>query len=482
MFLGEDVPCEPSQCEFPAACCFNDGTCQLLVETVCLERDGRYQGMESTCTPQPCPAPQGCCVGSAECVLLPPVVCEEQGGRVLDVDAFCNEWACTPHANGRVNLHIDDELLPPTIEHCADIISSRPKAEGRMRAHVMAAFPPHNSPRLQRAAFGLTYDPETIEIISWGVHADSGSPSKDWPLPGSEIVVEWEEARTNHFEPLCWFEFSVLTPTASIEVFAHSGGAGFWDDLDSSTPETPVCHGTLGVGLPGSDCCWAVGACCVYKFDECFETTRPHCEWMEGFYDGDDTLCPCRIWPVLLGNIRLEHRDYEAHLQWTASSDVGLRLFDVLRSEGEGAPVLLGPATETADEWRYEDASIEPGSRYSYWIEATEVDGAVERFGPYVIDIPRSKEPRLIGVHPNPTSGRVRLDLFLPSSRHCSAAIYDAAGRVFAAVDLGVLEAGRTEFEWNGLSSDGQKAPAGIYFVRLRSESWETGVKVVMIE
>jgi hypothetical protein len=39
------------------ACCFGNGTCEVLEEALCIQNDGIYQGSGTGCTPNPCPLP-----------------------------------------------------------------------------------------------------------------------------------------------------------------------------------------------------------------------------------------------------------------------------------------------------------------------------------------------------------------------------------------------------------------------------------------
>ena len=55
-FLGEGVYCAANLCPSPVgACCFGDGTCQVLIESECQQAQGSWQGMGTDCDPNPCP-------------------------------------------------------------------------------------------------------------------------------------------------------------------------------------------------------------------------------------------------------------------------------------------------------------------------------------------------------------------------------------------------------------------------------------------
>ena len=78
------------------ACCFTDGTCQVLSPTDCANQSGSYRGDGSTCTPNPCPQPTGaCCLSSGSCIVATDPNCVSQGG-VYQGDAVpCDPNLCT---------------------------------------------------------------------------------------------------------------------------------------------------------------------------------------------------------------------------------------------------------------------------------------------------------------------------------------------------------------------------------------------------
>jgi hypothetical protein len=60
-----------------------------------------------------------------------------------------------------------------------------------------------------------------------------------------------------------------------------------------------------------------------------------------------------------------------------------------------------------------------------------------------------------------------------------SLAIFDAAGRPVALVTRAYAPAGRTTLTWNGLATDGRRAPTGLYFARVSTPDGERTGKVV---
>ncbi len=69
---------------------------------------------------------------------------------------------------------------------------------------------------------------------------------------------------------------------------------------------------------------------------------------------------------------------------------------------------------------------------------------------------------------PNPTTSRSNISFGLPRDADVELGVYDITGRSVASLARGVLPAGQYSRTWDGRASNGSKAPAGVYFYRLR--------------
>jgi subtilisin-like proprotein convertase family protein len=76
-----------SACPTPAACCFSDGSCQMLLATECATAGGVFQGEGTTCDPNPCEVTY-CTAGSSY------LNCDEYISRV-QVGTIDNATACS---------------------------------------------------------------------------------------------------------------------------------------------------------------------------------------------------------------------------------------------------------------------------------------------------------------------------------------------------------------------------------------------------
>jgi hypothetical protein len=72
---------------------------------------------------------------------------------------------------------------------------------------------------------------------------------------------------------------------------------------------------------------------------------------------------------------------------------------------------------------------------------------------------------------PNPTLGISRLQFSLPREERVRVVIYDLTGRLVRVVASGPYAAGQHVIVWDGLTSVGRKAGAGVYFLKFESPS-----------
>jgi len=74
-----------------------------------------------------------------------------------------------------------------------------------------------------------------------------------------------------------------------------------------------------------------------------------------------------------------------------------------------------------------------------------------------------------IHARPNPTSGPVEFEIFLPRPAVVTLRILDVEGRAIRTLEHGTwLPAGGRLLHWDGARSDGSRAAAGLYLVRLQ--------------
>ncbi len=170
----------------------------------------------------------------------------------------------------------------------------------------------------------------------------------------------------------------------------------------------------------------------------------------------------------------VEVADEGVLLSWSIVGDEPASV-NVLR--GTGSNETLHPLCElngSATSWL--DVSVEAGVEYAYYLEVTELDNTVSRFGPSEVFVPGVvRELALSDPYPNPADKSQTIRYELTRDGTISLNIYDLSGRLVETLVSGEQTAGRHSVSWNSSAS-----ATGVYLLRLEAEG-ETLTKRAVI-
>ncbi len=125
---------------------------------------------------------------------------------------------------------------------------------------------------------------------------------------------------------------------------------------------------------------------------------------------------------------------------------------------------ISGALAGSATSWL--DVSVEPGVEYAYYLEVTEFDGTVSRFGPSEVIVPVAvSELALSDPYPNPANESLTIHYELTQNATVKLHIYDVAGRLVETLVSGEQTAGRHSVSW-----DSSASATGVYLLRLEAE------------
>ncbi len=128
-----------------------------------------------------------------------------------------------------------------------------------------------------------------------------------------------------------------------------------------------------------------------------------------------------------------------------------------------GSVDLSGELSGLATSWL--DVSTEAGVEYAYWLEVTELDGTVSRFGPSEVIVPgMASELALSDPYPNPADESLTIHYSLTSNGAISLNIYDLSGRLVETLVSGEQTAGQHSINW-----DSSLVTSGVYLLRLET-------------
>jgi hypothetical protein len=338
------------------------------------------------------------------------------------------------------------------------------------------------------AEFGLPND-DTVEIrIVWpgtnGHHltqdliADKGqfitvhesefhllSPADDEEMPGFPVELDWEDVFSGGVDP---YDAELAGYTVQIADCADFSNVVYTLNVTDSSATLDEADS----GLKNGTYYWRVVA-------NYAETPGNY-----GQYSPE-------TWSFTLTEVGIAVQYFEASserngiaLSWDANATEKTEIagFNLYRSTGSGKAIksrekLNAELITGESPYTYLDAAVEEGETYDYWLEAVDVGGAAETFGPAECAW-RGALPTTYALYqsrPNPAKGSATIAFDLPEDAEVTLTVYDINGRKIATVVNETLPAGEHETEVSSL------AP-GVYVYRMEAGEFSAARKMVIIE
>jgi hypothetical protein len=167
-------------------------------------------------------------------------------------------------------------------------------------------------------------------------------------------------------------------------------------------------------------------------------------------------------------------------VSWECGDEVsGFNLYrSVGTGEGKAAmsrDKLNAELITGASPYSYLDTAVDEGVTYNYWLEAIDVGGSSETFGP--VDCTwNGTLPATYALYqsrPNPASGRAVIAFDLPENVEVTLTVYDISGRKVTTLVDRALPAGEHAVDVTGLA-------AGVYVYKLSAGSFSAAKKMVV--
>lgn len=222
----------------------------------------------------------------------------------------------------------------------------------------------------------------------------------------------------------------------------------------------------------------------------------PHPEWGPG---AGDYATDTRRTPVLDGNRGPEDVSTGLGQSWffgvtqtVPGSDLPLRVdlaFSGIPSVPEGVGVVL------FDRQLSGAVDLRESGHYSFLLESGAGTSSPEdsRFVLAVGDaaylrerasafVTQNPQTSLSAIGPNPIRSGILLRFELAADEPASLAVYDVQGSRVRTLISGHQKAGGHEVSWNGLNERGRRAPAGVYFVQLRTPQQRITRRILLVQ
>jgi hypothetical protein len=163
----------------------------------------------------------------------------------------------------------------------------------------------------------------------------------------------------------------------------------------------------------------------------------------------------------------------------TAMEDnvLGFQLFR--RRSGAEWERLVSEPVRADRTYEYLDDTVVAGQEYDYALEAVDVFGERQRFGPISIRVP-SFVAMSLAAHPNPSSDGVVVSFAIPAAGDVTIQAFDVLGRRVAEIVNDHLAAGAHHLDWTGEMRAGSGLSSGTYFLRIQAGGVTETVKVTL--
>jgi hypothetical protein len=177
-------------------------------------------------------------------------------------------------------------------------------------------------------------------------------------------------------------------------------------------------------------------------------------------------------------------------LTWRPSAD-SVAGYNVYSATGIRADFSrVNPAM--IEDTTFVDESPLPGNNV-YMVRAVKLEttasGTYLNLSPGVIDsidvaagIDPASECRFLKNWPNPFPATTSIIFHLPRPGRITLKIHDVTGRLVRAAEVGWLEAGTNNFEWDGRDGHGHSVASGVYFLTLTADRTTLSTKMIRVE
>lgn len=184
-------------------------------------------------------------------------------------------------------------------------------------------------------------------------------------------------------------------------------------------------------------------------------------------------------------------------LTWVSQTETNLVGYRIYRSDSnvleEAADQgVLVEATNTSSEsiYYWSDANIVQEHQYNYWLEAQDMDGTSQFFGPTAITTPgqtvNSPDIPLVtgltSVYPNPFNPDLTIDYTVAKPSHVRLFITNLRGQVVKELVNETKNSGSYRYIWNGKDSFGRPCSSGIFYLKMSAGGKEYNKKAILLK
>jgi spore coat protein A, manganese oxidase len=362
MYQGNGTSCTPNPCPQPTgACCFANGTCQVLTQANCTAQSGTYQGNGTSCTPNPCPQPTGaCCFSNGTCQVLTQANCVAQAGVYAGNGVPCTPNPCIQPTGAC--CFGDGSCLVRTSTDCA--------AQGGTYQGNGTTCSPNPCPQPTGACCFANGSCQVLTqsncTAQGGTYHGNGTSCTPNPCPQPTGACCFADGTCQ-----------VLTQSAC------TAQSGTYQGNGTSCTPNPCPQ-------PTGACCFADGTCQVL--------TQSACTAQSGVYQGNSTSCTPNPCPQPTGACCLSSGVCVVLTAANCTAQNGAYQGDNVPCSGVTCPILLTPFVDPLPRPAVaQPLSGVPGGAAHYQLDMLEVTQQLHR------DLPATRVWGYAGAFPGPT-------------------------------------------------------------------------------
>jgi len=211
-----------------------------------------------------------------------------------------------------------------------------------------------------------------------------------------------------------------------------------------------------------------------------------------GAYEFNNGIDPDGALPVTLSSFTSQFMDGSTFLNWTTQSESNNLGWNIYRSDNSDLEYAMQlnynliPGAGTCTEPTYytfeDETELITESTYWYWLESVSGNGETEIFGPVTLTVPvdDNEIPDLPQVtllnsnYPNPFNPTTIISFDIREGEIGTLSIYNLRGQL---VENQSYDAGSYDINW-----EGSKYGTGVYFYKLKTDSYSKVNKMLMLK
>lgn len=185
------------------------------------------------------------------------------------------------------------------------------------------------------------------------------------------------------------------------------------------------------------------------------------------------------------------------NLVWVSQTETGMVGYRIYRAETDDIAEALDlnvliEATNTSQTttYLYSDTEILPETTYHYWLEAVDMDGTSEIFGPIFIETPSQSTgipeiPLVTGLtalYPNPFNPDLTVNYSVDTKLPVEIHVFNFRGQKIKTLVNEIKDTGYHSHVWNGRDEMGRQCSSGVYHIIMKAGGKQFNKKAILLK